>query len=67
MVPHITRRIVGPDHRILLPCSALLGALLMIAADMVARTVMAPGEIPVGIITALLGAPFFLYLLRKSS
>ena len=66
MVPHITRRIVGPDHRILIPCSALLGALLMIAADSVARTVMAPGEIPVGIITALLGAPFFLYLLRKA-
>lgn len=66
MVPHITRRIVGPDHRILIPCSALLGALLMIAADTVARTVMAPGEIPVGIITALLGAPFFLYLLRRT-
>jgi len=66
MVPHITRRIVGPDHRILLPCSGLLGALLMIAADTVARTAMAPGEIPVGIITALLGAPFFLYLLRKA-
>ncbi len=66
MVPHITRRIVGPDHRILIPCSALLGALLMIAADTVARTVMAPGEIPVGIITALLGAPFFMYLLRKT-
>lgn len=66
MVPHITRRLVGPDHRILIPCSALLGALLMIAADALARTVMAPGEIPVGIITALLGAPFFLYLLRKA-
>lgn len=66
MVPHITRRMVGPDHRILLPCSALLGALLMIAADTVARTALAPGEIPVGIITALLGAPFFLYLLRRA-
>jgi len=67
MVPHITRRLVGPDHRILIPCSALLGALMMIAADTVARTAMAPGEIPVGIITALLGAPFFLYLLRRTS
>lgn len=66
MVPHITRRIVGPDHRILIPCSALIGAIMMIAADAIARTAMAPGEIPVGVITALLGAPFFLYLLRKT-
>ena len=66
MAPHITRRLVGPDHRILLPCSALLGAIFMMAADALARTVMAPSEIPVGVITALLGAPFFLYLLRKA-
>ena len=66
MVPHITRRLVGPDHRVLLPCSALLGATFMIAADAIARTAMAPTEIPVGVITALLGAPFFLYLLRKA-
>lgn len=66
MVPHITRRIVGPDHRILIPCSALMGSIFMIAADALARTVMAPSEIPVGVITALLGAPFFLYLLRKA-
>ena len=66
MVPHIIRRLTGPDHRILIPCAALLGALLMVAADVVARTIMAPGEIPIGIITALLGAPFFLYLLRKT-
>lgn len=66
MVPHITRRIVGPDHRILIPCSALLGAIFMMAADALARTVMAPSEIPVGVITALLGAPFFLYLLRRN-
>jgi len=65
-VPHICRRLVGPDHRILIPCSALLGATLMIAADAIARTVMAPGEVPIGVITALLGAPFFLYLLRKA-
>lgn len=66
MVPHIARRLVGPDHRILIPCSALLGAVFMIAADVVARTAMAPTEIPVGVITALLGAPFFLYLLRRT-
>jgi len=66
MVPHIMRRLVGPDHRILIPCSALLGAVFMIAADGIARTAMAPTEIPVGVITALLGAPFFLYLLRKA-
>ncbi|MDI6827077.1 MAG: iron chelate uptake ABC transporter family permease subunit [Armatimonadota bacterium] len=66
MIPHITRRLVGPDHRILIPCSALLGGIFMIVADAVARTIMAPVEIPVGVITALFGAPFFLYLLRKT-
>ncbi|MHB1000594.1 MAG: FecCD family ABC transporter permease [Armatimonadota bacterium] len=66
MVPHMARRLVGPDHRILIPCSALLGATFMIAADAIARTAMRPAEIPIGVITALLGAPFFLYLLRKS-
>jgi cobalamin transport system permease protein len=64
MVPHIMRLLVGPDHRRLLPASALFGALLLLVADTVARTVMAPAEIPVGIITAAVGGPFFLYLLR---
>jgi iron complex transport system permease protein len=64
MVPHIMRLIVGPDHRRLLPATALFGALLLLAADTVARTAMAPSEIPVGIITAATGGPFFLYLLR---
>ena len=64
MVPHIMRLLVGPDHRRLLPASALFGALLLLLADTVARTVMAPSEIPVGIITAAVGGPFFLYLLR---
>ena len=64
MVPHIMRLLVGPDHRRLLPASALFGALLLLAADTVARTAMAPAEIPVGIITAAVGGPFFLYLLR---
>ncbi len=64
MVPHIMRLLVGPDHRRLLPATALFGALLLLVADTVARTAMAPAEIPVGIITAATGGPFFLYLLR---
>ena len=64
MVPHIMRLLVGPDHRRLLPAAALFGALLLLLADTVARTVLAPAEIPVGIITAAVGGPFFLYLLR---
>ncbi len=65
MVPHIMRLLVGPDHRRLLPASALFGALLLLLADTAARTVMAPSEIPVGIITTAVGGPFFLYLLRS--
>ena len=65
VVPHLVRLIAGPDHRRLLPLSALLGAWLLLLADMLARTVAAPAEMPVGIITALLGAPFFLWLLLK--
>jgi iron complex transport system permease protein len=65
VVPHVMRLIVGPDHRRLLPASVLGGALLMVAADMLARTLVAPAEVPVGIITALLGCPFFLYLLSR--
>jgi len=63
-VPHLVRLVAGPDHRYLLPASALLGAALLIAADTLARTVIAPTELPVGIITALVGAPLFIYLLR---
>lgn len=65
MVPHIMRLLVGPDHRRLLPASALFGAVLLLLADTLARTVMAPSEIPVGIITTAVGGPFFLYLLRS--
>lgn len=65
MVPHIMRLVVGPDHRRLLPAAALFGALLLLLADTVARTALAPAEIPVGIITAATGGPFFLYLLRS--
>ena len=64
MVPHIMRLVVGPDHRRLLPAAALFGAVLLLLADTVARTIVAPAEIPVGIITAATGGPFFLYLLR---
>jgi iron complex transport system permease protein len=64
MVPHIMRLVVGPDHRRLLPATALFGAFLLLLADTIARTALAPAEIPVGIITAAAGGPFFLYLLR---
>jgi len=65
IVPHVVRLLVGPDHRRLFPLSVLGGALLLVAADLVARTVMAPAELPVGIVTALLGGPFFLWLLSR--
>jgi len=65
IVPHIMRTLVGSDHRVLLPVSAVAGAILLIAADTLARTIMDPQELPIGVITAFLGAPFFGYLLRK--
>ncbi|MGU7770140.1 FecCD family ABC transporter permease [Burkholderia sp. MR1-5-21] len=66
VAPHCIRLACGPDQRIMLPGAALLGALLTLAADLAARTVAAPAEIPLGVLTALLGAPFFLALLWKS-
>ncbi|WP_102225371.1 FecCD family ABC transporter permease [Acidimangrovimonas sediminis] len=65
VVPHLLRLVIGPDHRGLLPASALLGALLLVLADMVARSVVAPAELPIGIVTAAVGAPFFLWLLLR--
>jgi iron complex transport system permease protein len=65
IIPHISRLLFGPDHRVLLPSSALIGAIFLISSDTVARTIIAPAEIPVGIITAFFGAPFFVYLLRS--
>jgi iron complex transport system permease protein len=62
-VPHAVRMLVGPDHRILLPASVLAGGAFLTAADAVARSVLAPSEIPVGVITALVGGPCFLYFL----
>lgn len=65
VVPHLYRLAAGPSHRRLLPASALLGATLMVGADLVARTVATPAEVPVGIVTALVGAPCFIALLAK--
>jgi iron complex transport system permease protein len=65
IIPHAVRIIWGADHRYLLPLSVLTGAIFMILADLVARTLLSPTEIPIGVITAICGAPFFLYLLRR--
>jgi iron complex transport system permease protein len=65
IIPHAVRLIWGADHRSLLPLSILTGAIFMIAADLLSRTILAPTEIPIGVITAICGAPFFLYLLRR--
>ncbi|WP_234347460.1 FecCD family ABC transporter permease [Streptomyces specialis] len=65
VMPHMVRLLVGADHRRALPAAALLGASFLIAADLAARTVIAPEEIPVGILTALVGGPFFLWLMRR--
>jgi len=65
IVPHILRLLIGPDHRYLLPASALGGAILLIVADNLSRTVMAPTELPVGLVTALVGVPFFISLLTR--
>jgi iron complex transport system permease protein len=66
VVPHAVRLSFGPDHRLLLPAAALGGGAFVVIADLIARTAMAPAEIPVGVITAIVGAPFFLYLLRRT-
>ncbi len=65
IVPHLMRMVLGPDHRLLMPAAALGGAVFLIGADTFARTVLSPSELPVGAITAFLGAPFFIYLLRQ--
>ncbi len=65
VVPHALRAVVGADHRLLIPASALAGAVVLMLADTVARSVLPPAEIPVGVVTALIGAPFFLVLLRR--
>jgi ABC-type Fe3+-siderophore transport system permease subunit len=65
VVPHVVRAVTGPDHRWLIPCSGLLGAVLLLGADVVGRVVARPGELQVGIVLALIGAPFFIALVRR--
>lgn len=66
VVPHLVRMAAGPGHRLLLPASALGGAAVLVIADVVARTMVAPAELPLGVLTALIGSPFFFVLLRKT-
>lgn len=66
VVPHLVRLMVGPDYRILLPLSVIFGAIYVLWADTIARTLLSPTEIPLGVVTAVLGAPFFAYLLRRN-
>ncbi|OEF97983.1 FecCD family ABC transporter permease [Desulfuribacillus alkaliarsenatis] len=65
VVPHVVRLLIGPDHRALLPMSIFVGGIFLLWADTIARTMLSPSEIPVGVVTAFVGAPFFGYLLRK--
>jgi iron complex transport system permease protein len=65
IIPHLVRLLVGPDHRLVLPAAALFGAAFLVACDLLARTILAPVELPVGVITALIGGPFFLWLLIR--
>jgi iron complex transport system permease protein len=65
LIPHSVRMVIGADHRLLLPASFLVGAMFLMIADTLSRTILAPAEIPVGIVTALMGGPFFLYLLMS--
>jgi iron complex transport system permease protein len=65
VVPHLVRLMTGVDHRLVLPASALFGAAFLVACDLAARTIFAPVEMPVGIVTAMVGAPFFLWLLVR--
>ena len=65
VIPHICRMLVGTDYRILLPVSALFGAVLLLFADLLAKLVNPPYETPVGVVTALIGVPFFIYLVRR--
>ena len=67
LIPHITRFLVGTDYRWLIPCSAVLGSLFLVSADILARMINHPAEIPVGVVTALVGVPFFLYLARRDA
>jgi len=65
VIPHIIRLLIGPNHRYLLPASSLAGAILLVLSDLIARILIAPTELPVGIVTALIGVPFFVSLLKR--
>ena len=67
VMPHMLRLILGPDHRVLAPAAILGGAAFLVLCDLLARTLPSQGEMPVGVITAMIGAPVFVYLLRKSN
>jgi iron complex transport system permease protein len=66
VAPHITRRLVGPSHEGLIPVSALFGGALLVLSDLIGRWVIAPSELPIGVVTAMIGAPYFLYLLYRN-
>ncbi len=66
VIPHMTRLIVGSDHKIVMPVSILMGSLFLLLCDDIARTIIAPQELPIGVITSLIGAPLFIYLLKKA-
>jgi iron complex transport system permease protein len=66
VVPHLVRLLWGPDYRRLIPLATIVGGIVLLASDIVARTILAPRELPVGIVTAVIGAPFFLWLLRRA-
>ena len=66
IVPHLIRLVAGPDHRVVLPASALFGAALLLLADLLARTIVSPAELPLGVLTALAGGPFLLVLMLKT-
>jgi iron complex transport system permease protein len=67
VVPHLVRLLVGADHRVVLPASILFGAAFLVVCDLIGRTVMAPIELPVGIVTAMIGGPLFIWLLIRKS
>jgi len=67
VIPHVMRMLFGPDHRFLVPVSALAGAMFLVGCDLLSRVLLAPRELPVGVITAFVGAPFFGWLLRRKS
>jgi iron complex transport system permease protein len=66
VVPHACRLVLGPDHRLLLPASFLAGASYLVLCDLISRVLLPPTEIPVGVVTAVIGAPIFVYLLKKN-